>query len=115
MSERAALPSVERLGPARLALAGPLTFATAAEVHARGLAALGAEPGQRIEMDCSGISAADSAGLAVLIDWLASAAGAGRRLHYRALPEGLLALARISEVDALLQDGVDGPPAAPPA
>lgn len=114
MSGPAAQSAVERLGPARFALAGPLTFATAADVHARGLAALDAEQAPRLEMDCSGIGAADSAGLAVLIDWLGSVARSGRRLHYLGLPEELLALARISEVDALLQDGTDATSAASP-
>jgi phospholipid transport system transporter-binding protein len=95
--------SVERRGPAEFAVAGSLTFGTATEVHARGLAALSRESAARIEMDCSGIVAADSAGLAVLIDWLGCVAREGRELRYRGLPDPLLALARISEVDALLQ------------
>jgi phospholipid transport system transporter-binding protein len=49
---------------------------------------------------------ADSAGLAVLLDWLSAAKRAGRSLRYAHLPEDLVALARISEVDELLARGV---------
>jgi phospholipid transport system transporter-binding protein len=58
------------------------------------------------EVDCSGITASDSAGLSVLLDWLALAKRDGRSLRYVNLPEGLLAIARISDVDELLQKGV---------
>jgi phospholipid transport system transporter-binding protein len=57
-------------------------------------------------MDCSGIVASDSAGLTVLLDWLAHAKREGRSLRFTNLPAELLAIARISEVDELLQRGV---------
>ncbi|HEY8510199.1 MAG TPA: STAS domain-containing protein, partial [Steroidobacteraceae bacterium] len=60
---------------------------------------------QSFEVDCSGVGAADSAGLAVLLDWLAFAKSRGRHIHYVGLPEELLALARISEVEDLLKQG----------
>jgi phospholipid transport system transporter-binding protein len=86
---------------------GPLTFATARAAHLAGIAALGGAPSQpALVMDCAGIDAADSAGLAVLIDWLAVAKGSGHALRYVGLPPGFAALARISEVEALLARGV---------
>lgn len=97
----------ERRGPASFALGGSLVFATAARIHERGLAVLAGDAAAQLQIDCSGVVAADSAGLAVLIDWLGSSASAGRSLHYRNLPPALLALARISEVDALI-DGRAG-------
>jgi phospholipid transport system transporter-binding protein len=59
-----------------------------------------------VEIDCGAVSLADSAGLAVLLDWLSAAKGAGQTLRYTHLPEDLVALARISEVDELLTRGV---------
>jgi ABC-type transporter Mla MlaB component len=44
--------------------------------------------------------------LTVLLDWLALAKKEGRSLRFLNLPQGLLAIARISEVDELLQSGV---------
>jgi phospholipid transport system transporter-binding protein len=89
-----------------LAAQGPLTFASARLAYQLGRRALRAARGTRLEIDCSGVTAADSAGLAVLIDWLAAAQAAGRSLRYRALPPGLAALGRISEVEGLLERGV---------
>jgi phospholipid transport system transporter-binding protein len=91
----------------RLEARGPLTFATARAARQLGLRALAAAAdGQGLQVDCSGVTAADSAGLAVLLDWLGAAKRAGRTLRYTHLPPGLLALARISEVDELLERGV---------
>jgi len=92
------------LNSERLTASGALTFATARHARELGIALLtgGASGTGGAEVDCSGITATDSAGLAVLIDWLAQARRAGRKLRYANLPAGLTALARISEVEALL-------------
>lgn len=90
----------------RCAAQGELTFATARLARQQGLAVLrGADAGP-LEIDCSAVSLADSAGLAVLLDWLGAAKAAGRKLRYTHLPEDVVALARISEVDELLAQGV---------
>jgi phospholipid transport system transporter-binding protein len=90
----------------RLALQGPLTFATARAGRDLGAWAVTNGGTGALEIDCAGITASDSAGLAVLLDWLRIAKGAGRSLRYAHLPEGLQALARISEVEELLVRGV---------
>jgi len=88
----------------RLAGEGPLTFATARAAWRLGLQALqGAGP---LEIDCRWITPSDSAGLAVLLDWLAVAKSQGRALRFSNLPPGLDALGRISEVSELLERGV---------
>lgn len=97
--------SLSAAGPGRFSAAGPLTFATARAARAAGLAALAAAS-QPTQIDCAGVTAADSAGLAVLLDWLAAAKLGGRSLSFAALPEGLSALGRISEVSQLLASGV---------
>lgn len=101
-----------RLTPAsdtQLLAAGPLTFATARAACARGEAVMSASgAAQEIaqEIDCSGVTHADSAGLAVLIAWLGMAKRAGRRLRYTHLPQGLTALASISDLAELLERGI---------
>jgi phospholipid transport system transporter-binding protein len=101
-------PAVFRLAPASgggLSAQGPLTFATARGARLAGLAALrGASGATRI--DCSRVTSADSAGLAVLLDWLAGARLAGVSLQFTSLPQDLTALGRISEVEQLLARGV---------
>ncbi len=85
---------------------GSLTFATARKAHEAGLGKFRDCGARACEVDCSGISESDSAGLTVLLDWLALAKRDGRSLRYVNLPEGLLAIAKISDVDELLQKGV---------
>lgn len=90
----------------QLAAEGALTFVTARRAHEQGLQSLSGSVAQALEVDCRGITSSDSAGLAVLLDWLGTVKRAGRSLRYRQLPPGLVALGRISEVDQLLERGV---------
>jgi phospholipid transport system transporter-binding protein len=57
-------------------------------------------------IDCAGVSACDSAGVAVLLEWLGIARGASRALHYENLPAEVRSLARISDLEELLTRGV---------
>jgi phospholipid transport system transporter-binding protein len=101
-------------GPFRLAAGadgqlraeGPLTFASARRARELGLDAIEAAADGALLVDCQGITVSDSAGLAVLLDWLAAARSQGRSLRFVHLPQGLAALGRISEVDELLERGV---------
>lgn len=91
--------------PERCEARGALTFATARRARKQGLLAL-RNAGRELTVDCSAISQADSAGLAVLLDWLAEAKRSGCSLRLQQLPQKLLALARISALVDLLQKGV---------
>ena len=93
-------------GDGALAACGPLTFAGARAARRLGLQALTRATREALQIDCAQVTAADSAGLAVLLDWLAVAKRSGRSLRFAHLPEGLLALGRISEVEQLLTRGV---------
>ena len=90
----------------RLYAEGPLTFASARHARQLGMEAIDTAPDGALTIDCQGVTAADSAGLAVLLDWLAAARSKPRSLHYAHLPPGLAALGRISEVNELLERGV---------
>ena len=93
-------------GPGSLSVQGPLNFASARRACELGIEALARASGSKLEIECRGVTVSDSAGLAVLLEWLGVAKRAGRSLRYTQLPEGLLALARISEADPLLERGV---------
>ncbi len=86
-------------------LQAPLLFASVPRLRAAGLALIDAAAGE-LRIDLSGVSAADSAGLALLIDWLACARSADKRLVYLRAPAALRALAQLSDVAPLL--GKDG-------
>lgn len=89
----------------RYRLSGALVFATARTTHAAGCRALSGSASD-VGVDCSGLTRADSAGVAVLLDWLAEAKRNARHLRYEGLPDSVRAIARISEVDDLLESGV---------
>jgi phospholipid transport system transporter-binding protein len=85
---------------------GALTFTTARRAREEGAVRFQTCTARSCEVDCSGITASDSAGLTVLLDWMALAKRDGRSLRFVNLPEGLLAIARISDVEDFLKKGV---------
>ncbi|MBK9252980.1 MAG: STAS domain-containing protein [Proteobacteria bacterium] len=87
-------------GEGRCALSGALTFDTAAWIWQQ--LQDGLWLGRARHADLSGITDADSAGLALLIAWRAAASAEGGELKFEAVPERLLALARLTEAESLL-------------
>lgn len=87
-------------GDGRLAARGELGFSSAAPALTAGLALIGA--GRAWIIDLSGVTAGDSAGLAVLVEWLSAARARGATLRYEAIPAQILAIARISDLEDLL-------------
>jgi phospholipid transport system transporter-binding protein len=79
----------------------PLTFATVARLRSPGLALI-ASAGGALTFDLEAVPAVDSAGLALLIDWLAMARARSCHLRYAKPAQTLLSLARLSEVEPLL-------------
>jgi phospholipid transport system transporter-binding protein len=86
----------------RVTVSGELTFATARDARQAGVLVLESSSAQSIVIDCSGVTRADSAGLAVLLDWLAWGRRKSRALSLQNLPASLVAIAKISELDGLL-------------
>jgi phospholipid transport system transporter-binding protein len=95
--------SISEQSPGRVIVTGELTFATARDARQLGVTVLEGSSARSIVVDCQGVSRADSAGLAVLLDWLAWGRRKSRTVNLENLPESLVAIARISEVDGLLQ------------
>lgn len=93
-------PLLQALAPGGYTLAGPLVFATVTALLAEGEAAFAGQGA--IVIDLAGVTRADSAGLALLLEWSLAARAAGREIRYRNLPEEIIALATLSEVQGLL-------------
>lgn len=55
-----------------------------------------------MQVDLGGVTESDSAGLAVLIEWVAAARRGGRAVRVLNVPGGIGASARIAEVDEIL-------------
>ncbi|MGC4028131.1 MAG: STAS domain-containing protein [Steroidobacteraceae bacterium] len=84
----------------RCVLAGALDFASVAQVW-QGLASGGWLKSAQ-SADLSAVTAADSAGLALLVAWRAARERAGGTLRFQGVPERLQALARLTEAQSLL-------------
>lgn len=97
---QAAPASLEPAGAGRYRLAGVLRLETAARVLALGEQAFAGQAS--IEVDLTGVSDADSAGLAVLIEWTRQARLQGRSIVFSAMPPRLAGMARIGGVTDLL-------------
>jgi phospholipid transport system transporter-binding protein len=94
------------LGSGRIQIRGALIFATARRARAAGAKLLLERGGPTLEVDCSAVSASDSAGLAVLLDWMALANRQGRAVHFTNLPAPIRAVAHISDVESILSQGL---------
>lgn len=84
----------------RCAVSGALTMATAPQLW-RALRAGGLLSAAR-EADLSGVTASDSAGLALLVAWRASCLEAGADLKLVAVPARLRALAALTGAESVL-------------
>jgi phospholipid transport system transporter-binding protein len=91
------------LGEGRFALAGEMTFETAERILVASEEPF--EQHTRIEMDLSGVTKADSAGLALLLEWITWANHTVREIRFLSMPERVLAIARTTEVEQLLKRG----------
>jgi len=92
-------------------LEAALIFGTVPALRQRGLDLIAGSAGI-VEFDLQGVTMADSAGLALLIDWLAEAGARQRTLRYLRVPEGLSELARLSDVEALIEPSAQIAPTA---
>lgn len=82
-------------------ISGRLTFATAETVRTAVRAAMapGRWRGQSVTFDLGAVEEADSAGLALLVEWRRAAHREGGRIHFRGTPPALRAIAGLCGVE----------------
>ncbi len=95
--------TIEDLGDGNFSVSGEMTFDTAEKIL-RASESLFEEYTQ-IEVDLSDITASDSAGLALLLEWVTWANHSVREISFKDMPEKILAIARTTEVEPLLTRG----------
>jgi phospholipid transport system transporter-binding protein len=91
---------LESLGAGRFRVSGVLDATTAGELLKQSAERFANQ--SELEIDLAGVSEGDSAGLALLIEWMRVAKDAKQALIFHNVPGQVSALARISEVDDLL-------------
>jgi phospholipid transport system transporter-binding protein len=97
LSSRAQL---EPLGDGRFRVSGVLDAGTVGELLKQSREPFASA--RQLEVDLGGVTEADSAGLALLIEWVRIARKAGRPIRFENAPRQISALARISDVEGLL-------------
>jgi phospholipid transport system transporter-binding protein len=91
---------LESLGGGRFRVSGVLDASTAREVLEQSESRFAQR--KEIDVDLGGVGESDSAGLALLIEWLRAARQGGRAIRFANVPAQIEALARISEVEDLI-------------
>lgn len=94
---------LEDRGGGKFALSGHMGFDTADKIlyDSEGLF----EEHTRIEVDLSGVTQTDSAGLALLLEWITWANHTVREIRFVDVPAKIDAIAKTTEVDSLLKRG----------
>lgn len=78
-----------------LSVSGMLTFATVPDVFKQSAGWI-TKPNGPLTVDLNGVSRADSAGLALLVEWRRLARRAGRELRFTDIPEQVQSLIHVS-------------------
>lgn len=92
--------SVQAGPDGRLILAGELSFKTVVRLWGEVQQLL--EQRAEIHIDLQGISRSDSAGLALLVEWMRTARQLGKPIQFLNIPQQMLAIARVSSLDQVL-------------
>ncbi len=94
---------LEDKGDGCFALSGEMTFDTAERILKESEEPF--EEHTQLEIDLSGVTASDSAGLALLLEWVTWANHTVREVRFTGLPERVMAIAKTTEVEGLLTRG----------
>jgi phospholipid transport system transporter-binding protein len=93
---------IERDGAFHFRIVGEMTFSTAKQLLAQSEAFFSGA--QDVEIDLSQVTAADSAGLALLLEWRAMVAAKGFQAALSDVPESIISIAHLCQIDALLEN-----------
>ena len=83
-------------------ISGELSFNTVNALLAESKTTLFATDSGQLDLELAAVSRADSAGLALLIQWMRMAREHHKEIRFHHLPEQLLAIARAGELEPLL-------------
>jgi len=93
-------PGLAKAGNGRWLLEGELSFETVLAVLESSANDL--TDSREIQVDLKGVTRTDSAGLALLVEWLRESERAGNVITFTNVPEQLLAIARLCGLDEIL-------------
>ncbi|MEW8029503.1 MAG: STAS domain-containing protein [Candidatus Thiodiazotropha sp.] len=95
------ITKVERDGAFRFHVQGDMTFSSVKDLLQRSNELFSVV--QEFEVDLSRVDHADSAGLALVLEWIAQAAERNARIVFTGIPESMVSIARLCQVESLLE------------
>jgi len=105
-------PRIEETGHGSWLLVGDLSFTTVPAL--RGGLDMKSADRTRISIDLAGVTRSDSAGLALLIEWLRESEQLGKTITFLNMPAQMQSIARVCGLDGILPaDSAAPPPPAP--
>ena len=104
-------PRIEETGHGSWLLVGDLNF-TSVPALGGGLD-MGSADRTHISIDLAGVTRSDSAGLALLIEWLRESERLGKTITFMNMPAQMQSIARVCGLDGILPADTAAPPPAP--
>lgn len=95
--------ALKDLGDGKFSLSGEMTFVTAGQILRDSEAPF--EENTLLKIDLSGITKTDSAGLALMLEWITWANHTVREISFTGTPTLIESIAKVTEVDHLLKRG----------
>ena len=103
-------PRIEESGHGSWILAGDLNFSTVPGLM--GAMDIGSADRNRISIDLAGVTRSDSAGLALLIEWLRESEQLGKTITFLNMPAQMQSIARVCGLEGILPVDTAAPPPA---
>jgi phospholipid transport system transporter-binding protein len=91
---------IERVGAFHFQVHGAMTFESAKTLLQQSETLFASLP--EMEIDLAGVEKADSAGLALMLEWVARAAESNAKLMFTAVPEAIHSIAHLCQIESLL-------------
>jgi phospholipid transport system transporter-binding protein len=104
-------PRIEETGHGSWLLVGDLSFTTVPAL--RGGLDIKSADRPRISIDLAGVTRSDSAGLALLIEWLRESERLGKIITFLNMPAQMQSIARVCGLEGILPADTAAPPPAP--
>jgi phospholipid transport system transporter-binding protein len=105
-------PRIEETGHGSWMLVGDLSFTTVPVL--RGGLDIKSADRTRISIDLAGVTRSDSAGLALLIEWLRESEQLGKTITFLNMPAQMQSIARVCGLDGILPADTAAPPPSAP-
>lgn len=91
---------LEQQSPGAWRISGVLNFATVPDLSERGGALFDGQ--SEVQIDLSQVQRADSAGVALLVEWMGEARRRSVTIRYLNVPAQMLAIVRVTSLDQIL-------------